>query len=135
MNIPTVNELIENFSFFDDWEDRYAYLIDLGDKLPEMDDALKSDINYVRGCTSKVWMVGHFSDEGKLNMLADSDAKIVRGLVAILFSAYAGKSKAEIKATDINDIFTQLGLEGHLSPSRRNGFYAMVERIQTIAAD
>lgn len=135
MNIPTVSELIENFSFFDDWEDRYAYLIDLGDKLPEMDDALKSDINYVRGCTSKVWMVGHFNDEGKLNMLADSDAKIVRGLVAILFSAYIDKSKAEIKATDINDIFAQLGLEGHLSPSRRNGFYAMVERIQTIAAD
>jgi cysteine desulfuration protein SufE len=135
MNIPTVSELIENFSFFDDWEDRYAYLIDLGDKLPEMDDALKSDINYVRGCTSKVWMVGHFDDDGKLNMLADSDAKIVRGLVAILFSAYVDKSKAEIKTTDINDIFTQLGLEGHLSPSRRNGFYAMVERIQTIAAD
>jgi cysteine desulfuration protein SufE len=67
-------------------------------------------------------------------MLADSDAKIVRGLVAILFSAYVDKSKAEIKTTDINDIFTQLGLEGHLSPSRRNGFYAMVERIQTIAA-
>jgi cysteine desulfuration protein SufE len=134
MNIPTVSELIENFSFFDDWEDRYAYLIDLGDKLPEMDDALKSDINYVRGCTSKVWMVGHFDDDGKLNMLADSDAKIVRGLVAILFSAYVDKSKAEIKTTDINDIFTQLGLEGHLSPSRRNGFYAMVERIQTIAA-
>ena len=135
MNIPTVSELIENFSFFDDWEDRYAYLIDLGDKLPEMDGALKSDINYVRGCTSKVWMVGHFDDDGKLNMLADSDAKIVRGLVAILLSAYIGKSKVEIKATGINDIFAQLGLEGHLSPSRRNGFYAMVERIQTIAAD
>jgi|TARA_R110002124_G_scaffold64985_2_gene177558 cysteine desulfuration protein SufE len=135
MTIPTISELIENFSFFDDWEDRYSYLIDLGDKLPPMDAALKNDINYVRGCTSKVWMVGHFDDNGLLNILADSDAKIVRGLVAILFSIYTGKNKTEIKATDITDIFTQLGLEGHLSPSRRNGFYAMVERIQTIAAD
>ena len=78
-------------------------------------------------------MVGHFNDEGKLQLIADSDAKIVRGLIAVLMCVYSGQSKAEIKSTDINDVFGQLGLEAHLSPNRRNGFYAMVERVKALA--
>ncbi len=132
MTLPNTDELIENFGFFDDWEDRYSYLIDLGELVPPMDDALKSDINFVRGCTSKVWMVGHFDNE-KLQLIADSDAKIVRGLVAILISVYSGKSKTEIKSVNIQELFGLLGLEAHLSPSRRNGFYAMVQRIDILA--
>ncbi len=132
MTLPNTDELIENFGFFDDWEERYAYLIDLGDQVPPMDEALKNDINYVKGCTSKVWMVGHFNDD-KLQLIADSDAKIVRGLVAILMGVYGGKTKTEIQSVNIQDVFGLLGLEGHLSPSRRNGFYAMVQRIEVLA--
>ncbi|MEC7701111.1 MAG: SufE family protein [Pseudomonadota bacterium] len=134
MTLPNTNELIENFGFFDDWEERYGYLIDLGEQLPPMDDALKDDINFVKGCTSKVWMVGHFNDEGQLQLIADSDAKIVRGLIAVLMCVYNNQSKTDIKSTDINDVFGQLGLEAHLSPNRRNGFYAMVERVKALAA-
>lgn len=132
MSLPDINELIENFGFFDDWEERYAYLIDLGDQLPDMDDNLKNDINFVKGCTSKVWMVGHF-DSDKLQLIADSDAKIVRGLVAVLISTYNNKTKAEINSIDIKDIFSKLGLENHISPNRRNGFYAMVGRVHALA--
>lgn len=133
MSLPNTDELIENFSFFDDWEDRYSYLIDLGEQLPPMDDAFKVDLNFVKGCTSKVWMVGHFNDTNQLELIADSDAKIVRGLIAVLVCIYAGKTKAEINTTNINDIFAQLGLEAHLSPNRRNGFYAMVGRVEALA--
>ena len=133
MSLPNTDELIENFSFFDDWEDRYSYLIDLGEQLPPMDDALKVDLNFVKGCTSKVWMVGHFNDANQLELIADSDAKIVRGLIAVLVCIYAGKTKSEINDTDIKDIFAQLGLEAHLSPNRRNGFYAMVGRVEALA--
>lgn len=133
MSLPNTDELIENFSFFDDWEDRYSYLIDLGEQLPPMDDALKVDLNFVKGCTSKVWMVGHFNDANQLELIADSDAKIVRGLIAVLVCIYSGKTKAEINDTDIKDIFAQLGLEAHLSPNRRNGFYAMVGRVEALA--
>lgn len=132
MSLPDSNELIENFSFFDDWEDRYGYLIDLGDQLPVMDEDLKSDINYVKGCTSKVWMVGHFEND-QLQLIADSDAKIVKGLIAVLMCIYNNKSREEINGINIKDIFGQLGLESHISPNRRNGFYAMVGRIQSLA--
>ncbi len=133
MSLPNTDELIENFSFFDDWEDRYSYLIDLGEQLPPMDDALKVDLNFVKGCTSKVWMVGHFNYANQLELIADSDAKIVRGLIAVLVCIYSGKTKAEINDTNIKDIFAQLGLEAHLSPNRRNGFYAMVGRVEALA--
>lgn len=139
-----VIELVENFSLFDDWEDRYRYLIDLGKTLPAMDFSLKNEQNLVRGCTAQVWMVSGWSADssdmiisqnfdksnGVYRFYADSDAHIVRGLIAILMRLYQGRSADEIRSIDIHDLFEQLGLAQNLSPNRRNGFFSMVERIQ-----
>lgn len=131
----TVEELLENFTLFEDWEDRYQYLIELGKNLPPMPESHKTDANKVEGCTSQVWMVFIPAADGTFDFLADSDAHIVRGLIAILHILYAGKTAAETKDYDIEDIFTRLGLQQHLSVNRRNGFYAMVGRLkQALAA-
>jgi cysteine desulfuration protein SufE len=127
----SIEELAENFALFSDWEERYRYLIDLGRALPHMDESLKQDINLVRGCTSRVWLVPEIRD-GKLFFQADSDAHIVRGLVALLYAAYQGKYLTDIHAIDIEKFFKTIGLDQNLSPNRRNGFYAMVERIKLL---
>ena len=137
MIVPELSfeELTENFALFDDWEDRYRYLIDLGRKLPPFPDALKTDAHKVRGCMSQVWMVpGH--PEGAPNRFAfaaDSDAHIVKGLIAVLGTLYSGKTPAEIAAIETDAAFRGLGLDQHLSPSRRNGLVSMVEKIKTYA--
>lgn len=123
-----IEELVENFSLFDDWEERYRYLIDLGRELPHMDDSLKTEERLVRGCTSRVWMDA-IVENGIFTFAADSDAHIVRGLVALLVVAYQGKKLEELHTVDIEKTFRDIGLDQHLSPNRRNGFYAMVERI------
>ncbi len=128
-----IDELVDNFALFDDWEERYRYLIDLGGQLPEMDEALKTPASKVQGCMSQVWMVAGWNAQGGLTLLADSDAQIVRGLIAVLVAAFAGKTREEILATDIDAIFKRLGLDQHLSPNRRNGFLSMVERVQQFA--
>jgi cysteine desulfuration protein SufE len=128
-----IQELAENFALFDDWEGRYRYLIDLGRALPPMDEALKTDETMVRGCTSRVWMVAETKD-GIFHFIADSDAHIVRGLIALLMVAYQDKRAKEIPGIDIEQKFKEIGLDQHLSPNRRNGFYAMVERIKALAA-
>ena len=128
---PDLPELVENFALFDDWEERYRYLIDLGRTLPAMDEALKTDENIVRGCTSRVWMKSEIKDD-VFNFVADSDAHIVRGLIAILVSAYQGKTLDEIADIDVEKAFEDIGLNQHLSPNRRNGFFSMVERIQSL---
>lgn len=133
MTQPTINDLTENFSLFEDWEERYAYLIDLGRNLPDMPDSLKTDVTLVRGCTSRVWMIAETDEQGCYHFTADSDAHIVRGLIAVLLSAYQDKTAAEIKSVDIETSFSQLGLDKHLSPNRRNGFFAMVERIRALS--
>jgi len=133
MSDVTTNELIENFSLFDDWEDRYRYIIELGDQLPDMPEIYKSDENKVQGCMSQVWMHLQKDDQGRFDFLADSDAMIVKGLIAILKIIYAHKNQADIQDININGIFTELGLDQHLSPNRRNGFYAMVERIKKLS--
>lgn len=125
-----IKELVDNFSLMDDWEDRYKYLIDLGAALPEMPETLKTDSSKVRGCMSQVWMVLGWDENQRLTLLADSDAQIVRGLIAVLRAVFAGKSAAEIAAVDVEAEFAQLGLDQHLSPNRRNGFYSMVERVR-----
>lgn len=125
-------ELIENFSFLEDWEDRYAYLIELGKELPPMDPADKNDQTKVEGCMSQVWLKTNV-DNGILTFVGESDAHIVRGLIAVLRIILSGKTKEEIRHTDVEAVFKQLGLESHLSPTRRNGFFAMVERIQSEA--
>jgi cysteine desulfuration protein SufE len=127
-----LQELIDNFALFSDWEERYRYLIDLGRTLPPMDESLKTDENLVRGCTSRVWMQIDTSG-GKLHFVADSDAHIVRGLIAILERAYQGAALKDIPNIDVDDAFTQIGLDQNLSPNRRNGFFAMVEKIRALA--
>lgn len=128
-----ITELIETFEFFDDWEDRYAHIIELGDALAPMDDALKSPATKVDGCMSQVWMYATRNDDGTLQLLADSDARIVRGLIAVLMIVYQGQTPAQIGSVDIDAIFAQLGLDTHLSMNRRNGFSAMVQRIRALA--
>ena len=128
-----LNELVENFALFDDWEERYRYLIDLVRSLPKMDEALKTDENLVRGCTSRVWLDAHIED-GNLNFTADSDAHIVRGLIGFLYAAYQGQPIKDIPTIDIKAAFIEIGLDQNLSPNRRNGFFSMVEKIQSLSA-
>jgi len=133
MSSQTLDELIENFGLFSDWEERYRYLIDLGRSLPNLEDAYKVDEHLVRGCTSRVWLIPEVKND-VLSFKADSDAHIVRGLVAILDAAYNNKTFDEIRNTDIEEAFKAIGLDTHLSANRRSGFFAMVERIKTITA-
>ncbi|MCB9982054.1 MAG: SufE family protein [Rhodospirillales bacterium] len=132
MTQETLNEMVSDFALFDDWEERYRYLIDLGRGLPPMDEALKTDETLVRGCTSRVWIVPEIRD-GKFYFKADSDAHIVRGLIAILDKTYQGVEVAKLGQIDIQAAFAKMGLDQNLSPNRRNGFFAMVERIQSCA--
>lgn len=125
-------ELIENFSFLDNWEDRYAYLIELGRDMPALNEADKNDQNKVEGCMSRVWLKIKI-DGDVLTFDGDSDAHIVRGLIAVLRIILSGRTKREIRDTDVESIFKKLGLESHLSPTRRNGFFAMVERVESAA--
>lgn len=122
-------EIVENFGVFDNWEDKYAYLIDLGKKLPVTDDNFKTEQNEVKGCVSKVWLTIKKDDRGCIELKADSDAQIVRGLVAIVISAFNGKSLSEAKNVDIKEIFISTGLDEHLTPNRRNGFYSIIEKV------
>lgn len=124
-------ELIERFSIFDDWEERYAYLIELGRKL-DLDDAHKTETNRVRGCVSQVWLI-HEQRGDVIHFEADSDAFIVKGLVAVLLHLYSDRTPDEILAVPIEEIFEELGLSSHLTPSRRNGFFSMVGRIRAVA--
>jgi|TARA_B110000503_G_scaffold99904_1_gene149448 cysteine desulfuration protein SufE len=128
----SADDIIENLSFFDSWEERYKYIIDLGKELPPMADELKSEVNLVRGCQSQVWLVPEQQDELFL-FNVDSDAHIVKGLLAVVLVAFNGKSAQAILAVDIERYFTALDLVRHLSPSRGNGLRAMVKRIQDIA--
>ena len=129
------DKLVSTFDFLDDWEERYALIIDLGRKLADMDDSLKTDESKVRGCQSQVWMVHTVVDDAQhIEFLADSDAHIVRGLIAILMMIYSGRTPTEILAVPIKDHFAKLGLDEHLSPLRSNGLHSMVERIRTTAA-
>lgn len=128
-------KLISNFEFLDEWEDRYALLIDLAKKLPEIPDEYKTEENKVRGCMSQVWMVTQVddSDPPVIEFIADSDSHIVKGLISVLLIVYSGKTAEEIRGIDIEDIFSKLNLASHLSPNRRNGFYAMLERIRNLS--
>ena len=127
----TPEELIDNFSYLTDWEDKYRYLIELGEQLPPMPLDEKTPANKVEGCMSQVW-ISHTCHEGKYHFHMDSDAHIVRGLEAVLWILVNGKTTDEIKAIDIDRIFNELGLSEHLSPTRRNGFVGMVNRIKEV---
>ena len=134
MSQPNLEELTENFALFDDWEERYKYLIDLGKNLPAMPENLKTEDTMVQGCTSRVWMICETDEAGRHHFTADSDAHIVRGLIAILLTAYQNKTAEEIAGIDIEESFQNIGLDQHLSPNRRNGFFAMVERVKALSS-
>jgi cysteine desulfuration protein SufE len=128
----TADDIIDSLSFFDTWEERYKYIIDLGKELPPLEDSQRTEANLVRGCQSQVWLVDHMRD-GHLYFAADSDAFIVRGLLGVVLAAYNGKTPAEVLAFDIDAYFDQLNLLRHLSSTRGNGLKAMVKRIQSRA--
>lgn len=127
------DELVDSFEMFDAWEDRYRFLIDLGRKLPPLDEAEKTEENRVHGCQSNVWMVAQ-RDNDKIDFIADSDSSIVRGLIAVLRRVYSGQTAQNILSFDIEPFFARLGFDQHLSMGRRNGLYGMVQRIKTLAA-
>lgn len=131
----SLDEIRSNFALLDDWEDRYRYVIELGRMLPPLDDALKTDATKVRGCASQVWLVSTRREgEGRLDFRGDSDAHIVRGLIAILLAALDGRSAAEIVALDLPATFDELGLKENLTPQRSNGLAAMMSRVKADAA-
>jgi cysteine desulfuration protein SufE len=133
----TIEQLTSNFELLGDWEERYGYLIDLGKKLPGLPDTDKVEDNRVHGCQAMVWL-RLWRDEKNpalIRMRADSDAFIVRGLIAVLTILFDGKTPAEIAAADVISIFSKLGLDQHLSPTRKNGLFAMVQRIRTLTAE
>ena len=125
-----LDELMSEFDLLGDWEERYRYVIDLGRTLAPLSDAERSDVNKVRGCASQVWLVTEPRPGGKLTFRGDSDAHIVRGLIAILLRLYSGRPAAEILAFDARAAFERLGLSGALSAQRSNGLFSMVERIR-----
>lgn len=124
----TPDDILDTVGFFDSWEDRYKYIIDLGKELPAMDPDKKDDQHLVRGCQSQVWIDCEERD-GRLWFEADSDAFIVKGLLGVVLAAYNGKTPEAIQAFDVNEYFNELGLIRHLSPTRGNGMRAMVARI------
>lgn len=130
--LPDHQEIIEDLSFFDDWEQRYEYIIDLGKMLPKLDDANKTPGNIVKGCQSDVWLVVEHANDA-MNFKVESDAIIVNGLLALLMCAYQGKSPADILAFDIEKYFTDLDLESHITPTRGNGLRAIVGKIRESA--
>ena len=125
--------IASEFAFFGDWTERYQYLIDLGRKLAPFPDEWRTDEHKVQGCQSQVWLVPELKD-GVLSFKGDSDAIIVRGLIAVVLTIFKDKTPAEIAAFSLDDIFARLGLEEHLSPSRRNGLLSMIEKIRFYAS-
>ena len=133
----TIAEIVSNFSLLDEWDDRYRYVIELGRSLPPLEERDRNAANKVQGCASQVWLATEVKPDGAdgpvLSFSGDSDAHIVRGLIAILFAIYSGKHAREILGTDAVALFEQMGLREHLTPQRSNGFRSMVQRIKSDA--
>jgi len=135
--MTSITEIVDNFALLEEWDDRYRYLIELGRTLTPLPEGARSDQNKVQGCASQVWLATAVKPDGAagpmLTFIGDSDAHIVRGLIAILLALYSGKPAREILATDAVALFDKLGLREHLTPQRSNGFRSMVERIRSDA--
>ena len=135
--MTAIDEIVENFGLLDEWDDRYRYVIELGRTLPPLAESAHIDANKVQGCASQVWLLTHVKPDGSngpiLTFEGDSDAHIVRGLIAILFALYSGRSAREILQTDAIGLFDRIGLRENLTPQRSNGLRAMVERIRAEA--
>ena len=140
--MAAIDEIIENFAVLDDWDDRYRYVIELGRTLAPLSEGARNETNKVQGCASQVWLDTHVAPNGAqdgdkgptLSFVGDSDAHIVRGLIAILFALYSDRPAREILDTDAVALFEKLALREHLTPQRSNGFRSMVERIKRDAA-
>ena len=124
-----LDDIRDAFGFFDSWEDKYRFVIDLGHSLPALEEKHRTPGNLVRGCQSQVWLLSELRD-GKLQLRIDSDAHIVRGLIAIVLAAYQNRAPGEVRAFDMEALFQELDLLRHLSPARGNGLRAMVARIR-----
>ena len=135
----TIDEIRENFELLEDWDDRYRYVIELGRTLAPMPEAEHSATNKVNGCVSQVWLSKRIDrsagGEPRLNYLGDSDAHIVRGLIAILLTLYSGQTPQHILSTDAISVFDEFGFREHLTPQRSNGLRSMVERIRSDARE
>ncbi|MCP5437935.1 MAG: SufE family protein [Chromatiaceae bacterium] len=131
----TADEFVENFEFLDDWDARYAYLVELGEAMPPLDERLRTDGNRVQGCISKVWVApladpqGH----GRLRYVGDCDTAIIKGVLAVLVELFSGHTPQEIEALDIDALFDRIKLAEHLSPNRHFGIYAIVELMKSQA--
>lgn len=132
---PTTAELFENFDDLPDWEDRYDFIIDLGRELPTPSAELQSDCNLVEGCMSTVWLNMNFGStpDAPIEIEADSDSLIVKGLIVVLLAFYDRQSACEILDSDVGSYLKRLGLDQHLSPQRRNGLFSMIKRINALA--
>lgn len=134
MASPAFEEIVEDFEFLDDWEDRYRYVIDRGKAMPPLDDALKVDATKVTGCASQVWLHPQI-EAGRFQFEGDSDALIVRGLISVLKALYNGLPVAEVTGVDAGGELARLGLNDNLSAQRSNGLRAMIERIRAVASE
>ena len=130
--MASLEQILDDFAFLDEWEDRYRYVIELGKALPDLADDQKTSQNKVQGCASQVWLVSHIDGgaDPVMTFDGDSDAHIVRGLVAIVLAVYSGRTASQIAATDAIEIFDRIGLVEHLSSQRANGLRSMVKRIR-----
>lgn len=136
--LPNLDELLKEFQELEDWEERYDYLIDLGKQLPELPPQLKTPEQIVKGCMSTVWLATSIVSDGNVKRVlveADSDALIVKGLIVVLLAVFNRRTPEEILKLDENQYFSQLGLNQHLSPQRRNGLFAMVKRVKQLALE
>jgi cysteine desulfuration protein SufE len=134
--VTAIDDLLADFEVMDDWEDRYRHVIELGRDLPPLPEADHAAENKVRGCASQVWITSSVSgakDDPVMHFLGDSDALIVKGLIAIAFMIYSGKTAREVLATDAGEVLGRLGLAGHLTQQRSNGFASMIQRIKSDA--
>jgi cysteine desulfuration protein SufE len=135
--MTTIDEIVENFTLLDQWDDRYRYVIELGRTLAPLPEGAHSEANKVRGCASQVWLLTHVKPDGAagptLSFDGDSDAHIVRGLIAIVIALYSGKTAREILKIDALDLFDRIGLRDGLTPQRSNGLRSMIERIRAEA--
>ena len=132
MTDTTIESISQDFEFLDDWEERYRYIIELGAALAPYPEDLRDDVHKVRGCVSQVWLAVDREDGADpiLHLRGDSDAHIVRGLVAIVLALFSGRTASEIASTDAESTFRQFGLDEHLTPQRANGLRSMVKRIR-----
>jgi len=135
--MTTIDEIVENFTLLDEWDDRYRYVIELGRTLAPLPEGAHTEANKVRGCASQVWLLTHVKPDGAagptLSFDGDSDAHIVRGLIAIVIALYSGKTAREILKIDALDLFDRIGLREGLTPQRSNGLRSMIERIRADA--